>query len=105
MLKMCPAPGPCPPPAPCAWGSASPEEELGGEGVVLKVLCVRRQLGAVNSAWFCSEKAQSCHWQRFSIEAKAGNRLARSAVLPGGRGRGGRGSLEHSHCIKKKIQT
>lgn len=70
---------------PLVAGSSSPEEEFGDEGRVFKVLCVRRQLRAVNSAWFCSEKAQSCHQQPFSIKARAGNppgSEAFSAVQP-----------------------
>lgn len=62
-------------------GSGSPEEEFGDEGRVFQVLCVRRQLRAVNS----SEKAQSRHQQPFSIKARAGNppgSEAFSAVQP-----------------------
>lgn len=44
-----------------ASGTASPREEF----TLFTVLCVRCQPGAVNSAWFSSEKVQSHHWQRF----------------------------------------
>lgn len=85
-----------------ASGSASPEEEFGGEGLVFKALCARRQLWAVNSAWFCSEKVQSCHWQHFSIKARAGNLLAWRAVLLGSRSCGRKDSLWSTPTVKKK---
>lgn len=95
MDVSCPRPLPssCSSLSPRALGNASPEEEFGGEGLVLKVLCVRHQLRAVNSAWFCSEKVQSCHWQHLSIKARAGNLLAQRAVLLGSRSCGRKVSL------------
>lgn len=84
-----------------ASGSASPKKEFGGKGLVFKVLCVRCQPGVVNSAWsLCSEKVQSCHWQHFSIKARAGNLLAWRAGLLGAAAVGGK-SLCGAHVINK----
>lgn len=70
------------------------------QGTLFTVLCVRCQPGAVNTAWFCSEKVQSYHWWHFSSEARAGNLLAWRAGLLGAAAVGGK-PLCGAHVINK----